>query len=258
MSSTEAQICEIFSSIQGEGLYVGERQVFIRFAGCNLNCQYCDTPQALVIPKDYKIEITPGKHDFKNINNPVTIPQLLEHVRSYLKPKGLHHSLCLTGGEPLLQVDFLKNFLPQIKDELPVYLETNGVLPKHLEEIIDYVDFVSFDIKLASSTGLSSYMKEHRQALEIAYRACRQAGTKKVFVKIVFLRETRVKELDDAVKMMAEIDPEIPLVLQPVTPTHTIKHRPNPDQILAFQAVAKRKLKDVRVIPQVHKILGQL
>jgi len=251
MSSTEAQICEIFSSIQGEGLYVGERQVFVRFAGCNLNCQYCDTPQALVIPKEYKIEVTPGKHDLLQFKNPVAIPQLLEHVRSYLKPKGLHHSLCLTGGEPLLQVDLLKNFLPQIKDELPVYLETNGVLPKHLEEIIDLIDIVSFDIKLASSTGLSSYMKEHRQALEIAY-------TKKVFVKIVFLRETRVKELDDAVKMMAEIDPEIPLVLQPVTPTHTIKHRPNPDQILAFQAVAKRKLKDVRVIPQVHKILGQL
>ena len=230
---------------------MGERQVFVRFAGCNLNCQYCDTPQALVIPKEYKIEVTPGKHDLLQFKNPVAIPQLLEHVRSYLKPKGLHHSLCLTGGEPLLQVDLLKNFLPQIKDELPVYLETNGVLPKHLEEIIDLIDIVSFDIKLASSTGLSSYMKEHRQALEIAY-------TKKVFVKIVFLRETRVKELDDAVKMMAEIDPEIPLVLQPVTPTHTIKHRPNPDQILAFQAVAKRKLKDVRVIPQVHKILGQL
>ena len=94
-------------------------------------------------------------------------------------------------------------------------------------------------------------MKEHRQALEIAY-------TKKVFVKIVFLRETKVKELDDAVKMIAEIDPEIPLILQPVTPTHTIKHRPHPDQMLSFQAVAKRKLKHVRVIPQMHKILGQL
>jgi len=38
-----ADIAEIFSSIQGEGLYVGRRQIFIRFCGCNLNCRYCDT-----------------------------------------------------------------------------------------------------------------------------------------------------------------------------------------------------------------------
>jgi hypothetical protein len=46
------------------------------------------------------------------------------------------------------------------------------------------------------------------------------------------------------------------LVLQPVTPHGPVKHRPNPDQILAFQAIAKRRLKKVRVIPQVHRIFG--
>ena len=39
----EAPIVEIFSSIQGEGLLVGRRQIFVRFAGCNLDCNYCDT-----------------------------------------------------------------------------------------------------------------------------------------------------------------------------------------------------------------------
>ncbi|MDX9694125.1 MAG: 7-carboxy-7-deazaguanine synthase QueE, partial [Methanothermobacter sp.] len=41
-----APIMEVFSSIQGEGLLVGCRQIFIRFAGCNLNCKYCDTPES--------------------------------------------------------------------------------------------------------------------------------------------------------------------------------------------------------------------
>lgn len=253
MSDTLGQICEIFNSIQGEGLYVGERQTFIRFAGCNLSCQYCDTPQALVIPKEFKVEVTPGKKNFKQFTNPVTVGQLIELVKSFEKPKGVNHAVCLTGGEPLLQIDFLQNFLPELKAELnlPIYLETNGVLPDHLSEVIELVDIVSFDLKLPSATGLSPYWKEHKKALEVAFM-------KELFVKIVFTRESKVKELDEAVSLIAEISDELPLVLQPVTPFGPIKHRPNPDQILAFQAVAKRKLKNVRVIPQTHKIFGVL
>ncbi len=253
MSKTEASICEIFNSIQGEGLYLGERQTFIRFAGCNLSCQYCDTPQALVVPKEFKVEINPGKKNFKQFKNPATIPQLIEFINSFEKPKGVNHSISLTGGEPLLQVDFLKNFIPELKKEigLPIYFETNGVLPEHLSEIIDLIDIVAFDVKLPSATGLSPYWKEHKKALEVAYM-------KELFVKMVFTRDSKAKEIDEAVSLIAEVDEKIPLVLQPVTPYGPIKHRPNPDQILAFQAISRRKLKKVKVIPQVHKIFGAL
>jgi organic radical activating enzyme len=253
MSVTEASICEIFNSIQGEGLYVGERQTFVRFAGCNLFCQYCDTPQALEVPKEFKFEITPGKKNFKRFKNPATIPQLIEFINSFERPKSVNHSICLTGGEPLLQVDFLKKFIPELKKEikLPVYLETNGVLADHLSEIIEQTDIISFDIKLPSATGLSPYWNEHKKALEIAY-------LKELFVKIVFTRESKAKEIDEAVSLIAEIDEKIPFVLQPVTPFGPIKHRPNPDQILAFHAIAKRRLNNVRVIPQMHKIMGGL
>ena len=248
-----AQICEIFNSIQGEGLYVGERQTFIRFSGCNLNCQYCDTPQALVPAKEFKVETTPGQKNISKFTNPATIKQLIDFCQAFDKPKGVTHSVSLTGGEPLLQVDFLKNFLPELKEqvELPVYLETNGVLPDHLTEVIELVDIVAFDIKLPSATGLSPYWKEHKKALETAY-------LKEVFVKIVFSRESKIKELDEAVRLIAEVDEKIPLILQPVTPFGPIKHRPNPDQIMAFQTLAKRKLEQVKVIPQVHKLIGIL
>jgi organic radical activating enzyme len=245
MSKTSAQLCEVFPSFQGEGPYVGERQTFIRFAGCNLSCSFCDTPQALAVTPTFSVKI---EGELRKINNPATTPQLMDLVRAY--PRNLTHSISLTGGEPLLQVDFLKDFLPELRQEkLPIYLDTNGVLPKHLEEIIDLVDIVSLDFKLPSATGLSPYWAEHKRALEVAY-------TKEVFVKMVVVSGTKAKEIDEAASIIASIDPEIQTILQPVTPHGPIKHRPKPEELFSFFAVAKRKLKRVRVIPQVHKILG--
>jgi len=230
---------------------VGERQVFIRFAGCNLSCQYCDTPQALSVTEKFRVEFAPGSHTFQTFKNPVSLDQLMEIVGNYTKHKAWYHSLVLTGGEPLLQVDFLKIFLKEFKGALPVYLETNGVLPQHLEELIDFVDIISFDIKLSSATGLSDYYKEHKKALEIAYM-------KEVFVKIVFTKDTKIKEIDEATEIIASIDDKIPLILQPATPRGSIKSSPKADQIFPLFNVAKRRLKNVRVISQIHKVLGIL
>lgn len=249
--SNVAQLSEIFVSFQGEGPYVGERQIFVRFAGCNLSCQYCDTPQALKITDTFRVETLPGTRKFENFNGPASAEKLIEILKKLDQPKNASQALCLTGGEPLLQVDFLKDFISAFKNEfaLPIYLETNGVLPDHLSEIIELVDIVSFDIKLPSATGLSSYWKEHRRALEAAY-------LKEVFVKIVFTRESTIKEVDEAAEIIAEIDDNILLVLQPVSPHGPIKHRPTAEQIFAFHNIAKRRLKRVRVIPQMHKVLG--
>ncbi|MFH1541755.1 MAG: 7-carboxy-7-deazaguanine synthase QueE [bacterium] len=230
MSAPVAQLNEVFNSIQGEGLYVGLRQTFIRFASCNLSCQYCDT-------------------DFV-AKQSATVDELLTIVQSFDKPKGVNHSIAITGGEPLLQVDFLKEFLPKLKEQtgLPVYLETNGTLPDHLQEVIELVDIIALDFKLPSATGESAYWKEHKKSLEIAFM-------KEAFVKIVFTSETMAKEMMEAVRFIAEVDDNIPLILQPVTPHGPIKHRPLAEQIFAFHNIAKRQLKNVRVIPQTHKLL---
>ncbi len=252
MPGPVAQLVEIFSSFQGEGVYVGQRQVFIRFAGCNLSCQYCDTPSALEIPKHFRIERTPGKRDMESRENPASLEDVLSLIDPFIRNKDLNHSVCLTGGEPLLQVDFLKALIPELKGRgLKTYLETNGVLHKHLEEVIDLIDIISFDVKLPSATGLSSYLADHKKTLEVAF-------LKEVFVKIVFTKDANVKELDDACEMIAGISPDIPLVLQPATPHGPIKHWPKPEEAFALHATAKRRLKNVLVIPQTHRIMGQM
>lgn len=242
---------EIFSSIQGEGPYVGERQVFLRFSGCNLRCLYCDTP-AREIEEFGRREMTPGQRDFTQFKNPLPVEDLLAFIEKLYLPN-LHHSLALTGGEPLMQVDFLKELLPLLKEKkMKIYLETNGTFPERLEEIIDYLDIVSLDFKLASAAGLATdYTEKHLASLE-------KALLKDVFAKIVFTRETKVTEIIKVSQAIAAIDTQILLVLQPVTPAGSVKYRPSPEECLSFQAVAKKYLENVRVIPQMHKILGCL
>ena len=69
-----AFISEMFSGIQGEGPYVGVRQVFVRLAGCDLRCHWCDTPASLVRRGAGRYETSPGSREFTERPNPVHLP----------------------------------------------------------------------------------------------------------------------------------------------------------------------------------------
>lgn len=243
--SLNANVVEIFSSIQGEGKYVGYRQVFVRFAGCNLSCQYCDTALSRIPATVARIELTPGLRDFTTVSNPLAAAQLLDYICTLYNNK--HHSISFTGGEPLCHTDMLGVLLPQINGTK--YLETNGTLPDELNKIIQYVDIISMDIKLPSVTG-SSHWDKHRSFLEIA----RQRET---FVKIVVSGETSSSELAKAIELVFDVDRTITVILQPVTPINGCTVI-SPEKVLQFQDYALSKLDDVRVIPQTHKYIGQL
>ena len=92
--TNKVKIKEIFASIQGEGPYVGYKQLFVRFCNCNLKCNYCDTE--FMDGKDY---------------NPC---ELADEVNKFSDV----HSVSLTGGEPLLQIEFLKDFLKSVLYQL--------------------------------------------------------------------------------------------------------------------------------------------
>lgn len=243
--TTQAYISEVFPSIQGEGIYIGERQIFVRFIGCNISCEYCDLES---IKRDQKTPcILKNHNDIKKINNPVQLNELTDFISGMAAGADIFHSISLTGGEPLLQVDFLKEFLPKFK--MKKYLETNGILFTNLEEIIDLIDIIAMDIKLPSATGCSPYFEEHKKFLNIA-------RLQDVFVKIVFTSQTTIKEIIDAAALIADEDPKIPLILQPVTVHRGFTKKATAEQCLNFQSAAKKKLERVLVIPQAHKVLG--
>ena len=221
--TNKVKIKEIFKSIQGEGAYIGYEQVFVRFCRCNLSCKYCDTDFLSKSENDAKIY---SPQDLANIINSYKV-----------------HSVSLTGGEPLLEIEFLKEFLPICN--LPIYLETNATLPQNLMQIFDYISYVSADIKLATSTGTKDLFDIHDKFFEIA-------KGKNLFAKVVFDENITDYEIDKCIEIAKNSDTEI--ILQPVTKNGKIlmKSRILPEVLERF----RKKYWHVRLIPQVHKMLA--
>ena len=239
-------LIEIFSSVQGEGKYVGCRQIFVRSADCNLNCAYCDTNFKRA---DFcNVETFAGSMTFEKIKNPVDAAQVAEIIKNFSSQVPTH-SVSFTGGEPLLNWKFIREVAEKIKpSELKIFLETNGTLADELSQIINFVDIISADIKLPSVAG--NNFDKHAEFLKIA-------AQKDLYAKIVISAETTLEEFDAAINLLEKISPQILLILQPVTPVKNIKAIPA-RRILELQARALCKLKSVRVIPQTHRLLNIL
>lgn len=124
---------EIFYSIDGEGYRTGELAVFIRLAGCNLNCSYCDTRYAIK----------------SNSGTKMMIDEILEEVKKYDCK-----NITLTGGEPLLHSNINELIYKLIENNYKVNIETNGAL-----DITNYLNkcLITMDYKLPSS-GMEKYM----------------------------------------------------------------------------------------------------
>lgn len=250
MKSDSAELIEIFSSVQGEGALIGRRQVFIRFIGCNLSCGYCDTNLG-VDAASCRAELTPGRTDFQQFSNPVEMKRVIELLQRWEGGwPGVHHSISLTGGEPLLHVDLLHRWLPQLREILPVHLETNGVLHFALSRIVREIDHISMDIKLPSSSGETRLWDHHQNFLETA-------ADSDVSVKVVVNSATEHWEIQRAAEMIASVSATIPLIIQPET-AENLSIKISSLGLLQLQEIAAAVIDDVRIIPQTHRFIGLL
>lgn len=219
----EAKINEIFSSIQGEGPVVGYKQLFIRFCGCNLHCDYCDT------------EFQQGTY---------FSPQELYSKIVSEYDLSTFHSISLTGGEPLISVEFLKDFLPLVQGKTKIYLETNTTLFDKLPIIKDYIDIISADIKLPTSTGKNTF-DLHRKFFE-------KVDGVQTFAKIVFDKNITNEEIETCANIGKDFG--IELVLQPKMIGD--KMSVNSDFCNSILDKFSSIYPNVRLIPQVHKFLN--
>jgi len=244
-----AMIDEVFASVQGEGPWVGQRHVFVRFIGCDLRCVYCDTPDAVKSAsgtevKNCRAQVSPGSFERESVPNPLTAARL-SALCARLRIPGLSRPvMSLTGGEPLLHRSFLQEWLPSERKTFRIYLETSGVHYAEMRAVAGLIDVVSMDIKLPSAMGHTTLWDEHRKFLSAT------EGVER-FVKVVVTGSTVPDEILIAARLVAEQDRRVPFIIQPASGPLS----PGAGSLILFQDIALEILEDVRVIPQVHKML---
>jgi 7-carboxy-7-deazaguanine synthase len=121
------KVSEIFYSIQGEGIQIGIPTIFIRLAGCNLRCKWCDTKWVFKAGKEMLID------------------KIMDEIKKYSTKY-----VCVTGGEPLLQKDVFELIKMLLDEDYSICIETNGSIS--IEELpCSERLLISMDIKCPSS-----------------------------------------------------------------------------------------------------------
>jgi pyruvate-formate lyase-activating enzyme len=183
--------------------------------------------------------------------NPFSAPALDTLVDSVVASAPPLHAIAVTGGEPLVQTDFLVEWLAGRRSTLPVLLETAGILPARLARVLPHVAIVSLDVKCPSNTGERARWDEHEACLVAA------AGDgRDVYVKVPVDETTDPDEVERAARLVARVAPRAPLFLTPLTEPDTTRLTVSATTAERLHALASRHHPDVRLLPQLHKVLG--
>ncbi|HVO22412.1 MAG TPA: 7-carboxy-7-deazaguanine synthase QueE [Candidatus Margulisiibacteriota bacterium] len=238
-------LSEIFVSFQGEGAHVGRRHLFVRLAGCNLRCRYCDTPDSLERTANYAVY---GDRGVEKRPNPASAADAVALLTGILDRQAPIDALALTGGEPLVQAEFLADLLHAGQFPIPILLESNGVLPQKLRHVLPMVSIISMDIKPPSNTGEGPFWEEHAEFL----RLCRG---KDVYVKLLVDETTSAEDVELAAALVAEAPQPVPTFMQPIVDQGGLPTI-SAERLTHLYRVARQRLDAVRVLPQTHKLLG--
>jgi Organic radical activating enzymes len=209
-------INEVFYSIQGEGFLIGTPALFVRFQGCNLRCVWCDEKSALDFDKTAKsyIEALKEIEDIIAIHNPSLI--------------------VLTGGEPLLNEDFINIFSYFKSLDKTIQIETNATILKD-------------DIETLLKTYAKTYI-----TLSPKYISNYNIDPKFLaFDKNIELKIVVDEHLNEGILEREYIRPFVEkglLVLQPLWENGSVK--------FIDKAIKLAEKFNARIIPQMHKLLG--
>jgi|TARA_R100000501_G_C2631216_1_gene127165 7-carboxy-7-deazaguanine synthase len=174
-------ISEIFYSIQGEGKFVGTPSTFIRTSGCNLRCDWCDTPYT-----SWEPEV-----------NRTGIKEIISKVSEVTSDNASH--IVITGGEPFIQPD-LGDLVKELhKDDYFVTIETNGTIFKDVG-----ADLYSISPKLENSIPLNHERerKIHESNRDKGFESLYKFPKDKSIFKYVIQSEKDLEEVETQIDLL--------------------------------------------------------
>lgn len=256
----EAPVLEVFASIQGEGQYVGQPQVFLRLAGCPLRCRWCDTPGSWQVRShgSARIAAIGGTRREDAWASPL---EALAWVGAC--EAGEPRPISITGGEPLLWPEFLLG-LASMVGERPLHLETAGAHPAALQRVVEAMHHISLDLKLpqdmdtpvpVGAGALDSPVPDSDEAWARVRRQCLHlVASRNACAKIVVAGEREALDYEPLLEDVAQWAPRLPVYLQPVTPRNGVTS-PDLETLHTLVEHARDLELEVRLVPQVHRFL---
>lgn len=231
----KARIFEVFTSIEGEGMFCGTKTLFVRMAGCPFKCFWCDTAGAL--PADSGAEYT--------------IDEACALVDSSLQEHTF--KVNFTGGEPLVQHDAVAAMAEHVRSRgVKTYLESSCYDSGRFAEVLPHMDLIKVEFKTADSQFVGA--EKHADAVSEAaecLRLARDAG-RPAYVKVVVSSRTTPDEFAGLAGRVLGAGPVSGFAIQPVHGPAA----PSLEQLLRFYDFVAPRCAGVRVIPQMHKAIG--
>lgn len=231
-TGNKGQINEVFHSVQGEGLYAGARQLFVRLAGCSVGCEYCDTEFSA--PESFDVY-------GKIVSNPVTPEEFFVSVCAGAD-LSLFHSVSFTGGEPTEQLKFLKETAILFKQAgCMLFLETSGYRHSELKELKTVFDIFSVDIKLCRA--------DWRENIAKLLPVLKFLGKNKYYLKAVFDDTNTEEELAEAASVLYKTG---------VTEVfaQSVDNKADFNRIDTVQVIFSKEGVEMFYRPQIHRFLG--
>jgi organic radical activating enzyme len=234
----KVRLFEIFTSIEGEGILYGTKTLFVRLAGCPYSCFYCDTLEALPLDS--------GKEH--------SISEACSLIDNNLQDNT--YKVNFTGGEPLIQYEAVNELAKHVKARgLPTYLESACFDSEKFLYVLPSIDFVKIEFKTIDSEFIDEkhYPNLIRNTLECLQAAIEAKKT--TYIKIVISSKTELspfKELLDQIFKIISKENISGFIIQPTT-GHS---EPSLEQLLLFYDNIYPYYEEVRIVPQLHKIIS--